>query len=82
MMFPLDIYLCAMPCGGEKRGLDPWELELQMVRRHHVCARNLAQDLRKISQCSFPLRHLASPCWDFLVTTVSLMGQSVRVYYR
>ena len=39
-------------CGGQKKALDPLELQLQMVVSLHVGSGNLTQVLWKNSQCS------------------------------
>jgi hypothetical protein len=63
--FCLHVYVCTMPmlgaCGDQKRAWDPWELELWMVVKHHLGARNPTWVLCKSSKCSHLLTHLSSP---------------------
>ena len=41
------------------------QISLRVVVSHHVVAGIWTQDLRKSSQCSYPLSHLASPTLEF-----------------
>jgi hypothetical protein len=52
--------LCVQARGGQKRALDPLELELQMVASHHVGAGNQTLVLCKIIKYPEPLSSLSS----------------------
>ena len=47
--------------GGQKRILNPLELELQMSVSHYVCAGNQTLVFRKSGLCCELLSHLCSP---------------------
>jgi hypothetical protein len=51
---------------GQKRALDPLDLDLQMVVSQHVGAAHTPWVLWKGSQCSESLRHLSSVHFIFL----------------
>lgn len=41
-------------CGGQKRALDPWELELEVIVGYHVSAGNEIQVICKPKECFKP----------------------------
>jgi hypothetical protein len=52
-VLPACMYVhCIRDLGGQKRVLDPLELELQTAVSHHVGAGTYIYVLRKNSQCS------------------------------
>lgn len=63
-----ECFVCVCVCAtfthdahrGQKRALDPLDLDLQMVVSHHVHAANLLWVLWKSSQCSELRNHLSS----------------------
>jgi hypothetical protein len=56
------MYVCNATCmlWGEKKVLDPFQLELQMTVSCHVGDGNRTQILRESSQCPIPLSQLHS----------------------
>lgn len=55
-MFCLHVDMCTMcvpgACGGQRKVLDPPELELQVVVSHDIGAGDSTQILHKINKCS------------------------------
>ena len=62
-------HVCTDAQGGQKRALDPLELELWVIVSHHVSARNPDWVLCKSSQCS-------SYCWS-IITLAPCMNSLV-----
>jgi hypothetical protein len=58
------------------------QISLQMVVTHHVVAGIQTQDLRKSSQCSDTLSHLASPIYVFLYLFVCLFNTFTHKYIK